>query len=125
MSPWKPALGVTSSVFPLPEAVPCPTCTEASRTTSGSGKGLVVYSARFTSAVCPALILTRASVVVTSGFEDFTIVTGMSALTAPDPSSTLTVIAPTGPLGWSFLPDTVMACPSSDTSTPPGTFVTR
>ena len=49
----------------------------------------------------------RASVVVTRGFEDFTIVTGISAVTAPEPSSTLTVIAPTGPLGWSFLPDTV------------------
>lgn len=49
----------------------------------------------------------RASVVVTRGFDDFTIVTGISAFTAPDPSSTLTVSAPADPLGWSFFPDTV------------------
>ena len=66
----------------------------------------------------------RASVVVTRGFEDFTIVTGISALTAPDPSSTLTVIAPTGPFGWSFLPVTVRLKPSRDTSTPPGALTT-
>ena len=107
MLPWKPALGVTDRTLPLPEAVPWPTCTDASRTTSGSGNGFVVYCERFTSTVWPAFALIWASVVVTRGLEDFTIVTGMSALTAPEPSSTLTVIAPTGPLGWSFLPDTV------------------